>query len=211
MVQRYSGDRLKRLQSKLQYGGRVLDSSYHNGNFGHIYNQGVGYQRGRGLGNIFGSLFRMVQPLFKSGLKTIGRQLLSTGAQVLDDYDQQPGGNFKEILKARGKEGISALTNKASEKFQQMGSGSNSPYRYLRNPINRWGPGNAIQFSNFPQTRSVLDSSTKKRAVKRSHRRVSKSKIPAKSSKRKKRSSNSSTKTKRPKISKKNRLPDIFG
>lgn len=206
MVQRNSRDRIKRFQTKLQYGGKISNSSVYNGNFGRIYNQGVRYQRGRGLGDIFGSLFRMVQPMFKSGLKSIGRQLLSTGTQVLDDYDQQPG-NFKEILKTRGKEGISTLTKKATEKLQQMGNGPMSPYRYLNNPINRWGPGNANQFNDFPQAYSAVGSPvTLKHGVKRRRNLKSKSQT---ASKRKKISK--TTKTKRSRKSMKGRLPDIFG
>jgi hypothetical protein len=43
---------------------------------------GTRYQRGHGLGSIFGSLFKSAVPLLKRGAKTLGREALKTGLNL---------------------------------------------------------------------------------------------------------------------------------
>lgn len=59
-------------------------------------------QRGHGLGNIFGSLFRSVMPLFKRGAMALGKRALKTGVNVARDV--VGGGNLKASVKRRAKE-----------------------------------------------------------------------------------------------------------
>jgi hypothetical protein len=40
------------------------------------------YQRGHGLGSIFGGLFKAAMPLLKKGAKTLGREALKTGLNI---------------------------------------------------------------------------------------------------------------------------------
>jgi hypothetical protein len=40
------------------------------------------YQRGHGLGSIFGGLFKAAMPLLKKGAKTIEREALKTGLNI---------------------------------------------------------------------------------------------------------------------------------
>ena len=54
------------------------------------------YQRGGGIGNIFRSLFRMILPTAKSAAATVGKQALSTGAQIASDLVQ--GRDIKEAF-----------------------------------------------------------------------------------------------------------------
>lgn len=46
---------------------------------------GARYQRGHGIGNILGGLIRKVVPFIKDNVKTIGKNLLSTGADIAQD------------------------------------------------------------------------------------------------------------------------------
>jgi len=61
------------------------------------------YQRGHGLGNIFGSLFRSALPMLKSVGKKIGKQALTSGARFASDIIG--GDDFKTAAKRRAKEG----------------------------------------------------------------------------------------------------------
>jgi hypothetical protein len=46
---------------------------------------GTRYQRGHGLGSIFGSLFKSAVPLLKRGAKTLGCEALKTGLNLASD------------------------------------------------------------------------------------------------------------------------------
>lgn len=88
------------------------------------YYQGAAYQKGYGLGGLFRSLFRAAVPLFKSGAKAVGKQMLRSGASLVNDIAQ--GVNPREAAKQRLKEAGRVLTDKAANKVKTMvGSGRN--------------------------------------------------------------------------------------
>ena len=60
---------------------------------------GTRYQRGHGLGSIFGGLFKAAVPLLKKGAKTLGRKALKTGLNI--DEDVVAGKNLKQAAKSR--------------------------------------------------------------------------------------------------------------
>lgn len=68
-------------------------------------------QRGHGIGNIIGSLFRRILPV----LKTLAPHALRTGANVLEDVSQ--GKSWKEAAIKRIPEGLEKFA------FGQTGSG----------------------------------------------------------------------------------------
>jgi hypothetical protein len=77
------------------------------------------YQRGRGIGGIFTTIFRYIKPLLKSGLNFLKDEALHTGADVLRGIsDQKP---LKDVLKNRGAEIVNKLRDKAVEKINKMG------------------------------------------------------------------------------------------
>lgn len=79
-------------------------------------------QKGEGLGSFLSSAFSRIFPLIKSGLKTIGRQFLSSGVDVLKDTIS--GKDIKSSLKDRLKQAGTNLTDKAVNKIDNMvGSG----------------------------------------------------------------------------------------
>ena len=81
---------------------RALDNYYHyqtGGGTDHNFFSGAPYQRGHGLGGIFGRLFRAAVPVFKSAGKSLAREALSTGVGVAGDL--LDGGNIKGSLESR--------------------------------------------------------------------------------------------------------------
>ena len=78
---------------------------------------GSPYQRGGGLGSLFRGIFRALLPVAKSAGKAIGKQALSTGAEIASDI--VAGKGIKEAAKRRGKAGTAALLRKAATKLQR--------------------------------------------------------------------------------------------
>jgi hypothetical protein len=68
---------------------------------GHGYpvHTGGRFQRGNGLGSIFGGLFKAAMPLLKSGAKTLDREALKTGLSIAGDVVQRK--NLKQAAKIR--------------------------------------------------------------------------------------------------------------
>jgi hypothetical protein len=75
---------------------------------------GAASQRGHGLGNIIGSLFRRILPFLQRGAAVA----LRTGATVIDDV--RGGKTVKDSLKSRVPDGIKTFATKL---FDQSGSG----------------------------------------------------------------------------------------
>jgi hypothetical protein len=72
---------------------------------------GTCYQRGHGLGSIFGGLFKAAVPLLKKGAKTLGREALKTGLNIAEDV--LAGKNLKQAAKSRLKSTGQNLLQKA--------------------------------------------------------------------------------------------------
>jgi hypothetical protein len=81
--------------------------------------EGLPFQRGGGLGNLFRGLYRFLLPVVKSAGKTVGKQALKTGALVASDL--VAGGDFKKVIKKRGKKAASTLLRTAARKLNQKG------------------------------------------------------------------------------------------
>ena len=71
-----------------------------------------GSQRGNGIGGILSGLARMVVPVLKRGGKSILKETLRTGVDILGDVAS--GNNFKTSAKRRLKQGGQRLVNKAT-------------------------------------------------------------------------------------------------
>ena len=87
------------------------DYYLHQAGKGYPVYAGRRYQRGDGLGSIFGGLIRAAAPLLKRGAKTLGRQALKTGLNIVGDVAE--GKNFKQSAKSRLKSTGQALLQKA--------------------------------------------------------------------------------------------------
>lgn len=77
------------------------------------YYAGARVQRGHGIGGIFKSLGAAILPTLKAGGKFLGKQLLSTGAQVVNDILE--GQSFSDSIKQRGKAGLQRTVKAATE------------------------------------------------------------------------------------------------
>ena len=80
---------------------------------------GAASQRGHGIGSFLGSLYRAVLPLFKSGIKAIGKETLRSGFNILDDVSNK-NVNFREALRNRSNETADNLKRKAMDKIDRM-------------------------------------------------------------------------------------------
>lgn len=114
---------------------------YYTGQTGHGLNfyQGSDFQRGYGFGGLFKSFFRSAIPLFKSGARTVGKQLWDTGVNVLNDVSR--GDSIKVAAKRRLKDAGKVLTDKAADRIKNMiGSGLKKDYKrrkLTQKPISR--------------------------------------------------------------------------
>ena len=86
-------------------------------------------QAGHGLGNILGGLARMVIPIIRKGGKSILKEGIRTGVDVLGDISQ--GQDIKSSLKRRAKESGSRIVNKAVRTINE----SSIPGQLDRKPI----------------------------------------------------------------------------
>lgn len=98
----------------VQYGSGLDD-------IGSIYRGPQFVQRGRGIGSIFGGLWKHLAPLASSGLKALGKQSLLTGSNVLRDWTT--GKNLKSSLLEQGQDAINNLAQKGVNKLKKMQSG----------------------------------------------------------------------------------------
>lgn len=99
----------------VQYGSGLAD-------IGTIYRGPQFVQRGRGgIGSIFSGLWRHLAPLATSGLKTLGKQSLRTGGNVLRDWAS--GKDLKNSLLEQGQDAINNLAEKGVNKLKKMQSG----------------------------------------------------------------------------------------
>ena len=81
--------------------------------------RGMRHQRGHGLGNVIGGLFRrVVLPFLKKNKKTLIRNVMKTGMEVADDVLE--GQSLKSSVKKRLPQGIKRA---AGDMDWQTGSG----------------------------------------------------------------------------------------
>ena len=84
---------------------------------GRIYSTPPFLQRGHGIGDFFGSLFRWVMPIILSGVKALGRETLRTGGDILSDIaEAKPTTSLqaKDIVSKHLYESRQNLINKLS-------------------------------------------------------------------------------------------------
>ena len=88
--------------------------NYYLNQVGHGYFNGARYQQGYGLGNVFSSIVKTVLPLFKSGSKAIGKQILRSGVGFASDVLSEK--NAKQAAIDRAKAAGSNLLKAAARK-----------------------------------------------------------------------------------------------
>jgi hypothetical protein len=128
-------------------------------------------QRGNGIGSFLAGLFRKVFPFIKSGAKAVGRELLTSGFEVVKDNFK--GMSLKDSLKKRVREAGGNLTERAATKIDSM----------VGNGIKRRRKTSKSQLSPGTSTKSTRKRKSKKRKSKKSIKKKQK-KRPAKKSRR---------------------------
>ena len=83
--------------------------------------QGQMYQRGHGLGNIFRGIFKFLMPMVKTAAKTVGKQALHTGFDIVSDTLH--GQDLKQAAKLRSRQAASKLLDAAKNELAQGGRG----------------------------------------------------------------------------------------
>lgn len=88
-----------------------LHDYYHQQAFGSAspyYVRSYGFQTGRGgIGSFLSSIFRWIQPILRSNAKTVGRQALDSGMDILKDMGS--GVKPMESIRSRAKEASKKL------------------------------------------------------------------------------------------------------
>ena len=105
------------------------DYYIHQAGKGYPVFAGRRYQRGHGLGSIFGGLFKAAIPLLKKGTKTLEREALKTGLNIAGDVVQ--GINIKQAATSRLKSTGENLLQKAMDTVGPPGQ------RVLKGPAKR--------------------------------------------------------------------------
>lgn len=104
----------------------MLDRYYQQQGSGGLYFAGPSYQRGHGLGGLFGRLFRAAVPIFRHSvapvLKKAGKELakeaLTTGVGVANDM--LAGENFKDSARARLNTAANRMTKRGVKALEKM-------------------------------------------------------------------------------------------
>ena len=78
--------------------------------------KGTAFQRGGGLGNFLGRLFRFILPVAKKMGKAVGKQALASGADFIGDVAQ--GENPKTAAKKRTRQGVGNLANRVGKNMR---------------------------------------------------------------------------------------------
>jgi len=85
----------------------------HTHGIGPIYEAPPVLQRGYGIGSFLTGLWRTVRPILWSGAKTLGRETLRTGGDILSDMARSTGGESpSEIVSRRVNETVQNLIGK---------------------------------------------------------------------------------------------------
>ncbi|GFX57118.1 uncharacterized protein F54H12.2 [Trichonephila clavipes] len=82
------------------------------------YYQGQSFQKGSGIGGWFKRLFRTALPFLTRGAKSVGKEVLKTGTQIVNDLLE--GQNLEDAAKHRTKETGRKLAREAIKKADDM-------------------------------------------------------------------------------------------
>ena len=97
--------------------------------------KGGRYQKGYGLGSIFGSLIKSALPIVKQGIKAIGKTALSSGLKVASDGLR--GRNLKESFQEHVQDAGNELLHKSLGSLRRVSVGNNKKKRNKSRPARR--------------------------------------------------------------------------
>lgn len=80
---------------------------------GEYYRSHIAVQRGRGwLGTLFKNAWSFLRPLATTAAKSVGKEMLLTGSNIVHDAITNPDTPLGDIAKARGQEGFKRLSDR---------------------------------------------------------------------------------------------------
>lgn len=147
---------------------------YFNNQIGCGYSTGIGrvyigsYQRGHGgVGRFLAGLFRRVLPLLKSGAKTLGKEAVRTGINVVNDVTTQ-NKPISEAFQNRIRESARNLKRKAEEKLDKMMQGSGYKYPHLIGALQL--PGSSDKANKRPKKIRLIKTRLRKNKSRRKNK-----------------------------------------
>ena len=109
-------------------GMKQFGSGRNDTGIGPIYSTPPFLQRGHGIGNFFGSLFRSVKPILWSGAKALGRESFRTGGKILSDIaeNRSPEVSAGDIVSRHVTESTQNLISKLRGRGRKRARGPTS-------------------------------------------------------------------------------------
>lgn len=143
---------------------------------GPLYHSPYLIQHGRGIGNIFGGLFRHLLPLAKSGLSLLRDQTIKTGRDVI--HDVLAGKTIRDSLYDQTQNAVGSLAQRGINKLKKMQSGRGFLLRSDRRAIKGPSYGSRMLVGLRKRNALKLDSvntakpsTPRKRRRRRNHKR----------------------------------------
>ena len=110
------------------YGDLYTAHMYRQKGYGKRYYKVSNCMQGTGLGSIARKVYDFLQPflpVMKKTSKAIGKQLINSGANILQEkIDNKENKTLKEIIKEEREKAVADLSNKALQKLKSMSGGS---------------------------------------------------------------------------------------
>ncbi len=94
------------------YRNLALGTRQHGGFDNMSYFRGSSYQRGHGLGSIFGNIFKGLRAIMPSVFKTVGRHALTTGVNIANDVLE--GKKLKESARQHALHGLKSAAGEVA-------------------------------------------------------------------------------------------------
>lgn len=123
------------------------------------------YQRGRGVGAIFSTLWRFLKPLLKAGASFVGHEAIHTGSDILKGIaNQKP---IKKVLADRSIQVVDKIRDKAASKINSMaGAGAKMVSRKRKKPINSKAVKKFHQFAAIRRVKKKKNNNKLQKTVK---------------------------------------------
>ena len=138
------------------------------GSVNYDYFRGNVYQKGYGLGGTFKKFFKWIVPIFKrhalptvkSGLKTVGKEALSTAANIANDVIL--GKKFKESANRNISGSISNLKDTLEKKLDGNGYKRKRQKSLIEKSIKKYKPDDYIKGNKKSKKIIILKKQNKK-------------------------------------------------
>ena len=133
------------------------------------YYRGIRYQRGRGLGSLFSSLFRQAMPIVKRGIRYLGKQALQGSLDTARDVME--GTDFKTAarrnLRSRGNNILDTSYKYAKNRMSGRGIKRKRKVKRSANKRRKTVKRKTVKRKKKTRKRKANKGKTKKRSKRR--------------------------------------------